>query len=94
MTQVSVRLDDKISEGLKKASEKLHIRRSDIIRMALAEFLKNAGIMEEEDNTSIYDRLKPFIGVTHSGIKDLSTNPKTSFKNDTLSKIAIEEYVA
>ena len=76
MTQVSVRLDDEISEGLEKASEKLHIRRSDVIRMALAEFLKNAGILEEEDDTSIYERLKPFIGVTDSGISDLSTNPK------------------
>ena len=76
MIQVSVRLDDEISDGLEKASEKLHVRRSDVIRMALAEFLKNAGIIEEEDNTSIYDRLKPFIGVTSSGISDLSTNPK------------------
>jgi hypothetical protein len=76
MAQVSLRLDDEIYKGLERASKKLHLRRSDIIRIALADFLKNADIVAGKDEAPIYERLKPFLGVTNSGISDLSSNPK------------------
>ena len=76
MTQVSIRIDERTNKGLGKAAEKLHIRKSDVIRIALADFLQKTGISEGGEGSSIYDRLKPFIGVSDSGISDLSTHPK------------------
>ena len=49
MTQVSIRIDDKTNKGLGKAAEKLHVRKSDIIRMALADFLKKTGVSDSSD---------------------------------------------
>ena len=80
MTQISIRLDDETSLSLGKAAKNLHIRRSDIIRMALSDFLKKKGISEDNEELSIYDSLKSFIGVTDSNIPDLSTNPKHLLK--------------
>ncbi len=48
--------------------EKLHLKRADIVRMALEKFVKQA---EGEEESSPYDRVKSLLGSVSSGISDL-----------------------
>ena len=67
-TQLTVRLPDNLEKDIAMLAKKLHLKRADIVRMALESFVKQAGGTEE---SSPYDRVKRLLGRVKSGIPDL-----------------------
>ena len=67
-TQLTVRLPDTLEKDIAMLARKLRIKRSDIVRIALEKFVRQAA-GEEED--SPYDRVKGLLGIVSSGISDL-----------------------
>jgi metal-responsive CopG/Arc/MetJ family transcriptional regulator len=70
MTQVTVRLPDELSRALKTASRRMQRRTSDIVRMALQEFLAPAGVRRGRPA----DRVRGLIGSLETGVPDLAEN--------------------
>ncbi len=68
MMQLTIRVPDEYGEALDRMSKKLRLRRSDIVRMALREFLEENGV-EEEGRP--FDKVSHLLGITASGVKDL-----------------------
>jgi antitoxin component of RelBE/YafQ-DinJ toxin-antitoxin module len=66
--QITVRLSDEIAAELAAAAEKLHCRRSDVIRLALERFIREDGADVE---TRPYDRVRDLLGSVTSGVPDL-----------------------
>lgn len=67
-TQVTVRLGDEIAEGLAAAAKKLHVKRSDVVRLALERFIRE----EDADvEPRPFDRVKDLLGSVASGVPDL-----------------------
>ena len=66
--QLTVRMPDEYTEKLNLLSNKMGLKRSDVIRLALKRFL-------DENIEGIYQlpfqKLKSILGVGQSGIKDL-----------------------
>lgn len=67
-TQVTVRLGDEIAAGLAAAAEKLHVRRSDVVRLALERFVREELVDGERRP---FDRVKDLLGSVASGVPDL-----------------------
>ena len=67
-SQLTIRLPDDLEEDLSSLTQKLRLKRSDIVRMALEKFIREFGGGEE---TKPYDRVANIIGVVSSGISDL-----------------------
>jgi metal-responsive CopG/Arc/MetJ family transcriptional regulator len=67
-SQLTVRLPDDLEKGISMLAKKLHLKRADIVRMALEKFVKQA---EGEEESSPYDRVKSLLGSVSSGISDL-----------------------
>ena len=67
-SQLTVRLPDDLGNNISMLARKLHLKRSDIVRMALERFVKQA---EGKDEESPYDRVKNLLGSVSSGISDL-----------------------
>ncbi|MCG2721266.1 MAG: ribbon-helix-helix domain-containing protein [Thermodesulfovibrionales bacterium] len=66
-SQLTVRLSDDLAEGISRHAKRLRLKRSDIVRMALENFL--SGVQKEE--TSPYDRVSNLIGAVKTGMPDL-----------------------
>lgn len=66
--QLTVRVPDDIERGISLLAKKLRLKRSDVVRMALERFIKEAAGQEEG---SPYDRVKGLLGSVSSGIPDL-----------------------
>jgi Arc/MetJ-type ribon-helix-helix transcriptional regulator len=66
--QLTVRLSEDLDKGVATLAKKLHLKRSDIVRMALERFLESVVRQEE---SSPYERVHRLIGSLHSGISDL-----------------------
>ena len=66
--QLTVRLSEDLNKGVATLAKKLHLKRSDIVRMALERFLE--GVVREEESGP-YERVHRLIGSLHSGISDL-----------------------
>lgn len=66
-TQITVRLQDELSRNISGAAKRLHVRRSDIVRMALENFI---GRTEEKEEGSPYDRVKSLLGSISTGVPD------------------------
>ena len=66
--QLTVRLPDDLEKDISMLARKLHLKRADIVRMALERFIKQA---EAEEEGSPYDRVKNLLGIFSSGISDL-----------------------
>jgi metal-responsive CopG/Arc/MetJ family transcriptional regulator len=66
--QLTVRLTSELEEGIEALSRRTRRRRSEIVRLALARFIR-----EEmgEGTPSPYNRVKNLIGKVESGIPDL-----------------------
>ena len=66
--QLTVRMPDEYSEKLESLSRKMGLKRSDIVRLALKQFL-------EEKNNSTYptpfEKVSHVLGSVESGMKDL-----------------------
>jgi len=67
-SQLTVRLPDSLENSLSILAKKLHLKRADIVRMALESFIKQA---EGNEESSPYDRVKSLLGSVSSGISDL-----------------------
>ena len=67
-SQVTLRLSSDLIVRLDEASKKMRRYRSDVIRLALEQFLT----VDSDDKP--YDRMKDLIGSYESGIADLGTN--------------------
>ena len=67
-SQLTVRLPDDLEKGISMLAKKLHLKRADIVRMALEKFVKQA---EGEEESSPYDMVKSLLGSVSSGISDL-----------------------
>ena len=67
-SQLTVRLPDDLENNISMLARKLRLKRSDIVRMALERFVKQA---EGKDEESPYDRVKNLLGSVSSGISDL-----------------------
>jgi metal-responsive CopG/Arc/MetJ family transcriptional regulator len=66
--QLSIRIPDDLASALDKASERLNLRASDLIRMALRDFLRNFAPASRKPA----DRVRTLIGSLESGIPDLA----------------------
>ena len=66
--QMTVRMPDEYSEGLNRLSKRLGIKKSDLLRMALRQFLENNQDRAEEVP---FRRVSHLLGIAESGVKDL-----------------------
>jgi ribbon-helix-helix CopG family protein len=67
-TQLTVRLPDDLDHALKAASRRMRRGSSDIVRLALREFLGGSG----ERSGRPIDRVRGLVGSLESGIPDLA----------------------
>ena len=67
-SQLTVRLPDNLDKNIFMIAKKLHLKRSDIVRMALEKFVNE---VEENVEGSPYDRIKKLLGSVSSGVSDL-----------------------
>ena len=67
-SQLTVRLPDELERGISALAEKLHLKRADIVRMALEKFVMQT---EGAEESSPYERVKSLLGSVSSGIPDL-----------------------
>ncbi len=67
-SQITVRISDDLYRNISNLSKRLHLKRSDIVRMALERFIEESRIKEE---LIPYDSVKELIGSISSGIADL-----------------------
>jgi len=66
--QLTVRLSEDLDKGISTLARKLHLKRSDIVRIALERFLGESKI---EEGGRPYDKVKGLIGSVESGVSDL-----------------------
>jgi metal-responsive CopG/Arc/MetJ family transcriptional regulator len=67
-SQLTVRLPDELDKEISSLAKRLHLKRSDIIRMALKHFLED---FQGARETKPYEQVKSLIGNISSGIPDL-----------------------
>jgi metal-responsive CopG/Arc/MetJ family transcriptional regulator len=67
-SQLTIRLPDDLEEGLSSLTQKLRLKRSDIVRMALEKFIRE---LRGNEETKPYERVATIIGTLSSGIPDL-----------------------
>ncbi|MBI5188216.1 MAG: ribbon-helix-helix protein, CopG family [Nitrospirae bacterium] len=67
-SQLTVRLPEELDRSILTIAERLHLKRSDIVRMALERFLEE---FKEEEKSKPYEKVKALIGRISSGIYDL-----------------------
>jgi metal-responsive CopG/Arc/MetJ family transcriptional regulator len=66
--QLTVRLTSELEEGIEALSRRTRRRRSEIVRLALARYLREE---TDEGTPSPYSKVKNLIGTVESGIPDL-----------------------
>ncbi|HSF18732.1 MAG TPA: ribbon-helix-helix domain-containing protein [Vicinamibacteria bacterium] len=67
-SQVTVRLPEDLMKSLEAASEQMNVKASEIVRMALREFLRAPG----RPGRRVADRVRGLIGSLESGLPDLA----------------------
>ena len=67
-SQLTVRLPEDIDREIANYARKLRLKRSDIVKMALARFLSEPQVRED---LSPYKRVSSLIGAIESGVPDL-----------------------
>ncbi len=70
-SQLTVRLPDDLDREITKAAQRLRLKRSDIVRLALVQYLREPDIREDQ---APYERVKHLIGSVRSGIADLGSS--------------------
>jgi Arc/MetJ-type ribon-helix-helix transcriptional regulator len=70
-SQLTVRIPLALAAKLEQVARELHRKRSDLVRMALEQFLDNRG---EPLETRPYDKVRDLLGSIESGIPDLGQN--------------------
>lgn len=69
-SQITVRLPDDVKESLDAASKRMNLKASEIVRMALREFLR----LPSQSSQRPADRVRGLIGSLESGVPDLAEN--------------------
>lgn len=70
-SQMTVRLPDELSSRISSMARELGLKRSDLVRLALQQFLdEHAG----EKGTRPYEKVKHLIGSVRTGIPDLGSD--------------------
>jgi len=69
-SQLTVRLPEDLDRDVANAAKRMHLKRSDIVRLALEQYLREPHVQEEQ---APYDNVKHLIGSIKSGIADLGT---------------------
>jgi hypothetical protein len=70
-SQLTIRIPISLADKLAQAARELHRKRSDLVRMALEEFL---GDRRETLETRPYEQVRDLLGSIESGIPDLGQN--------------------
>ncbi len=70
-SQLTVRLPDSLEKDISMLAKKLHLKRADIVRMALESFVEQAG---EKAKSSPYQKVKSLLGRVTSGVPDLGVS--------------------
>jgi len=73
-SQFTIRLPADLSRKVKEKAKRLRLKRSDIVRMALTEFLEGP-----DEDMPVYDRVKHLVGSIKTGIPDLGLNHSKYF---------------
>lgn len=68
ITQITVRVPEDLNREVYGMAKRLHLKRSDIVRMALERFVRGG---EREAQTKPYEQVKNLIGSLASGLPDL-----------------------
>ena len=66
--QLTVRVSDEYAEKLERLTKRTGIKRSDIIRLALKQFLEEGF---EKDSRTPFQKITHLLGIGESGLKDL-----------------------
>lgn len=72
-SQVTVRLPDDLMESLETAARKMNLKTSEIVRMALRDFL---GVSSRSGQRAA-DRVRGLIGSLETGVPDLAENHRS-----------------
>ena len=67
--QLTVRVSDEYAEKLERLTKRLGIKRSDIIRLALKQFLEED--FEKDSRRTPFQKISRLLGIVESGLKDL-----------------------
>jgi len=70
-SQLTVRLAEDLDQEITKTAKRLRLKRSDIVRMALEQYLREPHVQEER---TPYGKVKHLVGSIKSGIPDLGTS--------------------
>ncbi len=70
-SQLTVRLPEDLDREVADAARRLQLKRSDIVRLALVQYLREPHTREDE---SPYGRVKHLLGSIKSGVSDLGTS--------------------
>ena len=74
MNTLTVKIPNSLDEALAQASAKTHINKSELVRRALDQYLRQRD--NERPFVSALDRAGDLVGCFAGGPKDLSTNPE------------------
>ena len=66
--QITVRVPDKYGDRLNRVSKQMGVRRSDVIRLAMKQFLEGNG---DTDRQPPYARVRHLLGLVESDVRDL-----------------------
>jgi metal-responsive CopG/Arc/MetJ family transcriptional regulator len=81
--QLTIRLNSKLGQGLEALSQRLHQKRSEIVRHALERFIAEEAITEDP---SPWQKVQHLAGSVETGIHDLgeahSEHLRSRFKRD------------
>ncbi len=66
--QLTVRMPDEYTEKLNLLSKKMGLKRSDVVRLALKQFLDES---DKATHELPFEKVKSILGVAESGMKDL-----------------------
>ena len=69
-SQLTVRLPDELDREITDAAKRMRLKRSDIVRLALEQYLQDLHLPED---LAPYDRVQHLVGSVTSGISDLGT---------------------
>lgn len=69
--QLTVRMSDEYNEKIVLLAKKMGLKRSDIVRIAIKEFIEER---LPADQKKPYEKVRSLLGIAESGINDLGLN--------------------
>lgn len=70
-SQLTIRLPEDLDQEINDAAKRLRLKRSDIVRLALEQYLREPHVQEEQ---APYGKVKHLVGSVKSGIPDLGAS--------------------